>query len=141
MDHRDVAAATQQWWEKKSINEKAMTLDVAIPDSEGEEIVLTVPFRYDVCRICDGKGNHANPNIDRQGLTQEDFDQDPDFLEDYMRGTYNVPCFLCGGQRVVPIPNEQRIWENPDHLQAVKDKIHELAQEARETVQNIEMGY
>jgi hypothetical protein len=50
-----------------------------------------------ICPICDGDGTHVNPSIDAHGLSREDFDDDPDFAEDYMRGVYNVACQTCGG--------------------------------------------
>ena len=140
MDHRDVAAATHPWWKKKSINEKAMTLVVVIDDGDVEE-EFTVPFRYETCGTCRGRGKHVNPSIDSQGISAEEFDQDPQFFEDYRRGVYDVPCLLCGGQRVVPVPDEGGSWDNPELLEKVREHINWLAQEARNIVHEREMGY
>jgi hypothetical protein len=68
-------------------------------DWDGE---LDVAMKYEVCGLCEGCGTHVNPSIDCCGLTREDFDEDPDFAEDYMSGAYDVPCNRCGGKRVVP---------------------------------------
>lgn len=72
---------------------------VTITDANGDELVL--PAVFQVCSRCRGEGTHVNPSIDGHGLTAEDFAEDPDFAEEYMRGTYDVPCSECGGERVV----------------------------------------
>lgn len=64
-----------------------------------EEVVL--PSKFVVCPRCRGKGTHVNPSIDGNGLTREDFDEDPDFEEAYFRGDYDVACYECRGRRVV----------------------------------------
>jgi hypothetical protein len=63
---------------------------------------IEIPFVWAVCDLCRGKGSHVNPSIDCNGLTGEDFDEDPDFAESYMRGDYDVQCGQCNGRRVVP---------------------------------------
>jgi hypothetical protein len=138
MDHRDVAAATHKWWKDGSINEKRMTLTVEIDDGDtAEEFVI--PFRWEVCRTCDGKGKYVNPNIDRQGISPEEFAEDPEFFEDYRSGMYDIPCALCEGRRVVPVPDENGVAE--EVLAKVREHINWLAQEAREIVHEREMGY
>ena len=52
--------------------------------------------------MCQGRGVYVNPSIDSHGLTREDFDEDPEFHDDYMSGVYNIPCGLCGGRAVEP---------------------------------------
>jgi len=54
-----------------------------------------------VCPVCDGEGTTVNPDIDANGLTAEDFNEDPDFREDYMSGVYDITCAACLGNRVV----------------------------------------
>jgi hypothetical protein len=68
---------------------------------EGDEVEVALPALFEVCQTCRGNGKHVNPAIDGNGLTQEDFDEDPDFREDYFSGRYDVTCEECGGQRVV----------------------------------------
>jgi hypothetical protein len=58
--------------------------------------------------VCEGEGTTVNPNIDAHGLTYEDFQEDPDFAEDYKSGMYDITCNGCHGQRVV---KEERIKE------------------------------
>jgi len=71
-------------------------------DDDGEPIQRKVSIHYVVCPVCDGRGSYVNPNIDRQGLSREDFDQDPDFADDYMTGRFNIACALCNGRNVIP---------------------------------------
>jgi len=58
------------------------------------------------CPICKGKGTTVNPNIDANGLSAEDFHDDPDFMDDYMGGTFDVSCGACEGSGKI---NERRI--------------------------------
>lgn len=66
---------------------------VMIETEDGVELAL--PARFEVCPRCQGEGSHVNPAVDGNGLTAEDFDQDPDFHDDYMAGAYDVPCEQC----------------------------------------------
>jgi len=68
-----------------------------------------VEVRFEICPICNGKGSHVNPSIDCNGLTSEDFDEDPEFARDYMSGAYDVPCNGCRGRRVVPVPTDPEV--------------------------------
>jgi len=71
-----------------------------LPDAH--DGVLTVPSKFEVCHQCAGSGTMVNPAIDAGGLSQEDFDEDPEFREDYFSGRYDMRCNQCKGQRVVP---------------------------------------
>lgn len=77
-------------------------------EDAGEYEDVELPWRYEVCPVCRGHGKHVNPAIDCMGLTQEDFDADPDFEEAYFAGQYDVTCNGCGGLRVVPALDEDR---------------------------------
>lgn len=81
-------------------------------DAEGEEIEVSLPARFEVCHRCKGSGRHVNEAIDGNGLTREDFDEDPDFEEAYFRGDYDVTCTLCHGDRVVSEVDEERLTES-----------------------------
>lgn len=113
MDSRDLAALRRSPWEK--IDQKRMIgtiwLDLGYDrgDDEGGEQLVEVPLKFDVCPLCDGRGSHVNPSIDAHGLSAEDFAEDPDFADDYFRGAYDQPCNECGGQRVVPVPDPERV--------------------------------
>lgn len=68
-------------------------------DDAGNEIEL--PSKWIVCPTCNGKGTHVNPSIDSGGISAQDFHDDPDFADDYMRGTYDQTCAQCAGRSTV----------------------------------------
>jgi hypothetical protein len=104
-------------------------------DGTDEEIAL--PGKFEVCSRCDGHGTHVNPAIDGNGLSAEDFEEaGPEFRDDYMAGAYDVACEVCGGARVVAVPDferwtpEQRTsWERQEQARA--DLEREEAAERR----------
>jgi len=104
----------------KSVNSQKMTAVIVVWEDECTEVEETVPITFEVCPICDGKGTHVNPSIDCDGLTREDFEDDPDFAEEYMAGRYDQQCNGCHGQRVVPVLNEERV--NPEVLALIKQQ-------------------
>lgn len=108
MDHRDTAR-DRRWW--NTIDENRMTANVTIRTEDDAEEEVDVAIRFEVCQCCDGKGKYVNPNIDRQGLSREDLDADPDFAESYMEGHYDITCEECQGQRVVPVCLDPKILE------------------------------
>lgn len=70
----------------------------------------TFPTHKAVCPVCNGTGSHVNPAIDSNGITREQFDEDPDFMEDYMSGYYDVTCYTCRGANVV----DEVEWDKVD---------------------------
>ncbi len=85
------------------------------------EIEVEFPAKYQVCGVCDGKGKVVNPAIDSNGLTQEDFDEDPDFRENYFSGMYDIECPHCHGKRVVPSINRLALNENQKRALKIYD--------------------
>src|SRR5277367_5213950 len=77
-------------------------------DADGEETEHSLPAKFEVCPRCGGEGSHTNPSIDGNGLTRQDFDEDPDFEEAYFRGDYDVRCEECKGTRVKAVPDFSR---------------------------------
>jgi|SRR6185295_2236929 len=110
------------------------TIDLTMYDDDGEEVVHTFPAKYDVCPECDGYGTHSNPSIDGNGITgsemEEILHEDPDFLDNYMGGMYDVTCYQCHGQRVVWVPNEDAC--TPEQLKVLKEWQEKEAEIARE---------
>ena len=102
------------------LDEKHKTMYYILDEDEGEE---GFPCRYEVCPRCEGEGKHVNPSIDGNGLTQSDFDEDPQFREDYFSGMYDVTCYECHGNRVVP----ELDWSNISAVDA--DRLHSYLQE------------
>jgi hypothetical protein len=64
--------------------------------------VFDLHTKWEVCDQCQGSGTMVNPAIDAGGLSQEDFDEDPDFAADYFGGRYDMTCNCCKGKRVTP---------------------------------------
>jgi len=89
------------------------TYKFSLVDDEGWEVEFEIPAKYEVCDRCNGRGKHDHPAFSN-GLTQSDFDEDPDFREEYMRGRYDVPCSECHGLRVVLVPDRERC--TPDQI-------------------------
>ena len=128
-DYREI---NHQWYQHFS--ERTMTV---IIENDSEEWV--VPVKYEVCDTCSGRGKHVNPSIDSHGISAEEFAEDPDFAQEYWRGTYDVPCAECHGQRVSITINEARMTDNElkrvtKHIREFYDYQHEMARERK-------MGY
>ena len=110
---------------------------------DGEEIEYSLPAKFEVCTRCEGAGSHTNPSIDGNGISPQEFDEDPDFEEAYFRGDYDVTCSVCRGARVVPRPDFSR-WTFAQkrayvrHLRAEEQMRREDASEA--WLRRAEMG-
>ena len=108
------------------IKVKGLSRDFSI-----EFIGLELPAKRIICPRCDGEGKHVNPNIDGNGLSQEDFAEDPDFAESYFTGLYDVSCEECGGNRVVDIVDEELVknklswWKNWHRHMRYLDSLRE----------------
>lgn len=108
MDRRDYAATNRWWTDINEGHQMALVVMDDVPDwvdsYDSDEEGFWVPFRWEVCCSCNGKGRYVNPSIDRNGLTEEDFaEMGDDFTEGYFGGTYDVTCEECRGQRVSPV--------------------------------------
>ena len=123
-DGRVRASNRKAWYESLDDNRMIATVDI-----DGE--VRKAPFTYGVCPLCDGKGSHVNPSIDSGGLTADDFYEDPEFKENYMNGTYDIPCNECHGKRVVPVCDDPEVLKERE-----LNALYELEREVE-----IRMGY
>lgn len=100
MDIRETAS-NERWW-TSTYNGVAQSNVASI--FEGREIPITL----EVCHICDGEGSYVNPSVDSHGLSEDDFaDAGPDFRQDYFSGVYDIPCALCRGANVIPVPTDE----------------------------------
>jgi len=83
--------------------------------------------KYHVCPVCRGEGKTVNPNIDADGLTAEDFREDPDLAEMYMSGVYDITCMACNGMRVVTKARMKELAHNAEdrRLRAMEDGDYE----------------
>lgn len=106
-DSRVVAGMRQKWYKALDEGKMRALVSIGFNDETGEDIDAEVPFKYEVCPTCNGKGSHVNPSIDAGGLSYDDFENDPDLHSNYFGGVYDVSCYECKGQRVVPCINKE----------------------------------
>ena len=111
MDRRD-RADSYRWWDQISPDRRKVTLRFGYLNEEGNLVSVDEDLEeveqkwyhieWIVCSLCEGRGEYVNPSIDSHGLSREDFDEDPDFAQEYITGGYNIPCELCKGRAVEP---------------------------------------
>jgi DnaJ-class molecular chaperone len=68
--------------------------------------------KWMICPACRGEGSCVNPAIDCNGLTAEDFYDDPDFYDAYMGGVYDEPCAACHGSGKITGERREELAEN-----------------------------
>ena len=136
VDHRRVAAGvTEALQDAIEFDYCRMVISV---NDENEGVSFELRAHFEVCETCNGRGAVVNPSIDEQGLTQEDFDQDPDFREEYCQGRYDIPCPECKGRNVVLVPDEKN---DPAALEAYQRIVEGAVDSVRERMHEREMGY
>lgn len=94
----------------------------------GPEIPEGFPTCWAICPVCTGDGTVVNPSIDCGGLSS-DMQDDPEFMDGYMSGVYDIACNYCGGSgKVKEIDRENA---DPYDLQAYDtDRQNEAEVEA-----------
>ena len=103
-DQRVLAGESTDWF--ITLDEDKMQALINDPETDNE---VQVGFTYEVCGLCNGKGTHVNPSIDCNGISGNDFAEDPDFYEDYRSCAYDVKCNHCHGKRVYPYCTDERV--------------------------------
>ena len=96
-----------------------------------------LPTKWEVCPVCRGEGKHVNPGIDAGGLSA-DYANDPDFMDDYMDGVYDVPCNRCKGKRVVAVVDWNAL--DDDRKAAYEKQLKEEADDAALQRAELAMG-
>lgn len=73
--------------------------------SDGDQIVLAVPTRWEICGGCDGEGMRLCDGLRGVAFTREDFDRDwsRDEQDQYFSGGYDVGCSECSGSGKVKV--------------------------------------
>ena len=84
--------------------------------------VLRTEFKYKLCNMCKGSGEVCNPSVDASGITQDQFEEDPQFEEDYIKGRYNIQCPTCKGLRVEREPSLPKEIQNIINKEAEEDR-------------------
>jgi hypothetical protein len=105
-------------------------------DCEGDYAeTLEVSTHFVVCPRCQGKGSTTNPAIDGNGLNDESLG-DPDFMEYYLGGVYDIACPECNSERVIAVANE----DDPNYEKWLE--METAAQEMRQEIAHEQrMGY
>lgn len=120
---------------KQEFDRRARVLTVSYGDMR-----VTLPARLEVCERCEGNGTHTNPSIDGNGLP-DDWVSDPDFMDDYRAGVYDVTCSECDGLRVAPVVDEERaLRECPRNLRRYHDWLKDEADYRAECEMERRMG-
>jgi len=142
MDRRDYTAMTGPSLDGfDSFDEGRMVLVKEIENDAGETLTVELPAHREVCPLCQGKGSHVNPAIDAHGITSDEFDEDPEFRESYLRGVYDVPCYECDGKRVVPVVDREGLTpEQKADLAEVDEIAADLAEMHAEMAAERRMG-
>ena len=132
VDRRDLASSERWWtWTDGRI---AHMRGYGTEDADGEPIYTAIAVNLIVCTTCDGRGAYVNPNIDRHGLSREDFEDDPDFAADYRSHVYDVRCEHCEGANVIPVPTD------PQELKMVQECLQDRQESYAEMEAERRMG-
>jgi len=70
------------------------------------KLFTDLPTHWEICSSCEGEGTSS---AYLGSFTQEDFDEDPDFAEDYMSGQYDRACPECNGSGKVKVVDYDRL--------------------------------
>lgn len=139
MDARDSQAMYGNWYD--SFDKKRMILSVKLLDDDENEFVAEFPAKLEVCSLCQGHGKYVNPSIDSDGISQEEFDDDPEFRDSYFSGDYDVICGRCKGDNVEPVINEDHLTvEQRENYKRLEDKWEDDASYHRECEAERRMG-
>ena len=106
------------------------TITVTYITDRGEEIVLDLPAKNEVCHDCDGEGYVLCEGMRGYAYSAEEFCESFDAEEraEYFRpgGRYDVVCPTCKGKNVIAVVDEDNI---PDSLKAQYEAYSEYAEE------------
>ena len=136
MDIRDYAHEGR-WWSRIDGGYVAISKDSHYDNNENVVIEAGegVLIRFEVCPVCTGRGNYVNPAVDAHGITRDEMnDLGEDFFNDYRSGVYNIPCGLCKGDRVVPVPTD------PSHARALNESARYDSEYNLEREMEMRMG-
>ena len=81
----------------------SISIEVVFEDDNGDEVVVDIPARYEVCSDCEGHGSVLNESMRFHAYTEEEFsDFSDEDREQYFKrgGIYDVVCSTCKGMRV-----------------------------------------
>ncbi len=105
--------------------ELAKTPVLYFVDEDGCDSEIKLPTKWEVCGVCSGRGTHVDPAIDCCGLSAEDFNDDPEFLDDYFNGQYDQRCNRCGGRTTIEVVDLDDM--NEVHREAYEQQLRDEA--------------
>lgn len=112
--------------------------DWAVNFLDALPIEHTIRLKWDVCSTCNGRGKHVNPSIDAHGISSDEFDDDPDFREEYLKGVYDVTCYECGGRTTVVDIDD--VHTSKETLKEVERQYNDEETYRREVMSERRMG-
>ena len=80
-----------------------ISIEVVFENDNGDETVVSLPAKYEVCSDCEGHGMVLNESMRFHAYTAEEFsDFTDEDREQYFKrgGIYDVVCSTCKGMRV-----------------------------------------
>ena len=113
---------TEKYFEQFYMFEVDYNAGVISIIDEDEETEVSVPLVYEKCCNCNGSGSHTNPSIDGNGLS-DDLAGDPEFMQDYMSGGYDVQCTECHGFLLVPTSKDPRFEKALDDYYDIENQM------------------
>jgi hypothetical protein len=110
----------KRWDRHVTINEEEKEAKVEIDD-----IVSKVPFKWQLCPVCEGDGSVVDPAVDSSGLATRDMA--PEVREAYHSGSHDTECPECEGRRVAPLlcpenaPQEEMVETLQERIKSGND--------------------
>lgn len=112
-----------------------MKISVTIYDEDGNEEIVDLPAKMEVCHNCEGEGYVLNESMRYHAYSAEEFYEsfDEEDREEYFKrgGIYDVVCPTCKGKNVVPVI-DRAFCQNDPELKAALDKVDEMEEENRQ---------
>lgn len=137
MDYRIKARLTKSWYGSLDLTD--MTAKVYYYEGD-DELMESVPFKFEVCPTCNGTGFYTNPDVDSDGITESEWEHwSSDEREDYFRGAYDEPCSHCNGNCVVPTVDQNRATQ--EQIDLVHKVIQINTDYAVERYNELKYGY
>jgi hypothetical protein len=158
-DFRNIAWAERRYMNGVEFNKHQMVLTIHRDAGEIDEceecphgetgegcdecrrLCISLPAKLEACGVCGGRGTHVNPSIDAHGITESERERDWDdeSWEGYMGGAYDVPCYSCKGEKVIPVPDEAACSE--EQIRIYRSIVEMARSLAEEDAYNARYGY
>jgi len=121
-----------------------MKTSIKYTTKSGRTLTRNLPAQFVVCDECRGKGSHLVEGMRGAVYTWEDFEEDPDFRNDYFGGAYDVPCETCHGERLVTEPEREALTRSEARFLDMVERVQferEREEAYLEAERRAEMGY